>query len=73
MAVPEKFRSIANPVGRIICFETSREIGLLYQWDNGETQAALYSDWEAKRTVTEFESERKKDAQRCNQTPTTLL
>ena len=67
MTVSEKLRSIANPVGRIIYFETSKEIGLLYQWDNGETQAALYSDWDVKRTMAEFENARKNDARRYNQ------
>ncbi len=33
----ENNRNTADPIGRIICFETGEEIGLLYQWDNGET------------------------------------
>ncbi len=45
----------AAPIGRIFCFETGEEIGLLYQWDNGETQVALYSDWDVKQAVATFE------------------
>jgi len=42
--VPEfdNVRTTAEAIGRITCIKTGREIGLLYQWDNGETQAALY-------------------------------
>ncbi|WP_158214538.1 hypothetical protein [Phaeobacter sp. 22II1-1F12B] len=35
-------RTTAEAIGRITCIKTGKEIGLLYQWDNGETQAALY-------------------------------
>ena len=35
-------RTTAEAIGRITCIKTGEEIGLLYQWDNGETQAALY-------------------------------
>lgn len=38
----ESVRSTAEAIGRITCIKTGEEIGLLYQWDNGETQAALY-------------------------------
>ncbi|WP_299424118.1 hypothetical protein [uncultured Shimia sp.] len=40
----ESVRSTAEAIGRITCIKTGEEIGLLYQWDNGETQAALYDD-----------------------------
>ncbi|OIQ31609.1 MAG: hypothetical protein BM562_07090 [Alphaproteobacteria bacterium MedPE-SWcel] len=35
-------RATAEAIGRITCIKTGEEIGLLYRWDNGETQAALY-------------------------------
>ncbi|MFN3239360.1 MAG: hypothetical protein ACE37D_20220, partial [Pseudomonadales bacterium] len=35
-------RTTAEAIGRIMCIKTGEEIGLLYQWDNGETQEALY-------------------------------
>ena len=38
----ESVRTTAEAIGRISCINTGEEIGLLYQWDNGETQAALY-------------------------------
>ncbi|MEC8629857.1 MAG: hypothetical protein VXY73_07185 [Pseudomonadota bacterium] len=38
----ESVRSTAEAIGRITCIKTGEEIGLLYRWDNGETQAALY-------------------------------
>ena len=37
-------RATAIAIGRITCIKTGAEIGLLYQWDNGETQAALFAD-----------------------------
>lgn len=40
----ESVRLTAEAIGRITCIKTGEEIGLLYQWDNGETQAALYDD-----------------------------
>jgi hypothetical protein len=40
----ENVRSTARAIGRVTCIETGVEIGLLYQWDNGETQAALNED-----------------------------
>lgn len=40
----ESVRTTAEAIGRISCIETGEEIGLLYQWDNGETQAALYNN-----------------------------
>jgi hypothetical protein len=40
----ESVRTTAEAIGRISCIKTGEEIGLLYQWDNGETQAALYGD-----------------------------
>lgn len=40
----EIVRTTAEAIGRISCIKTGEEIGLLYQWDNGETQAALYND-----------------------------
>ena len=55
MTSPDTARNTADPIGRIMCFETSEEIGLLYQWDNGETQVTLYSDWDTERAITEFE------------------
>ncbi len=38
----ESVRTTAEAIGRIKCIRTGKEIGLLYQWDNGETQAALH-------------------------------
>ncbi|MFV1666211.1 hypothetical protein VWX97_08320 [Phaeobacter sp. JH18-32] len=40
----ESVRTTAEAIGRITCIKTGEEIGLLYHWDNGETQAALYDD-----------------------------
>ncbi|MEP1588677.1 MAG: hypothetical protein ABJR46_16690 [Tateyamaria sp.] len=40
----ESVRSTAEAIGRITCIQTGAEIGLLYRWDNGETQAAMYRD-----------------------------
>ena len=39
----ESLRTTAEAIGRVTCIKTGEEIGLLYQWDNGETQAALYN------------------------------
>jgi hypothetical protein len=41
----ESVRTTAEAIGRITCIKTGEEIGLLYQWDNGETQAALYGGY----------------------------
>ncbi|WP_421704952.1 hypothetical protein [Aliiroseovarius sp.] len=41
-------RTTAEAIGRISCIKTGEEIGLLYRWDNGETQAALYDDGNSK-------------------------
>lgn len=40
----ESVRSTAEAIGRITCIKTGEEIGLLYRWDNGETQAAIYEN-----------------------------
>jgi hypothetical protein len=40
----ESVRTTAEAIGRISCIKTGEEIGILYRWDNGETQAALYDD-----------------------------
>jgi len=40
----ESVRTKAEAIGRIMCIKTGVEIGLLYRWDNGDTQAALYED-----------------------------
>ena len=40
----DSVRSTAEAIGRITCIKTGEETGLLYQWDNGETQAAMYRD-----------------------------
>jgi hypothetical protein len=40
----ENVRTTAEAIGRVTCIKTGVEIGLLYQWGNGETQAALYGD-----------------------------
>lgn len=37
----ENIRATAAAIGRITCIKTGAEIGLLYQWNNGDTQAAL--------------------------------
>lgn len=55
MKSPEANRNTADPIGRILCFETGEEIGLLYQWNNGQTQVTLYSDWDVEQAVVEFE------------------
>ncbi|AUR12196.1 hypothetical protein PhaeoP48_02218 [Phaeobacter inhibens] len=39
----ESVRATAEAIGRISCIKTGEEIGLLYQWDNGETQASLHN------------------------------
>lgn len=39
----ESVRTTAEAIGRVMCIKTGVEIGLLYQWDNGETQASLYN------------------------------
>jgi len=44
MPVFESVRTMAEAIGRVKCIKTGVEIGLLYRWDNGETQAALYDD-----------------------------
>ena len=44
MPKPESVRMTAEAIGRVTCIKTDKEIGLLYQWDNGETQAALHDD-----------------------------
>ena len=51
MKQPETDRQTADPTGRIMCFETGVEIGLLYQWDNGETQVVIYEDQAFKAPV----------------------
>lgn len=48
-------RYTADPIGRIICFETGREIGLLYQWNNGDTRVTLYSGWDVVQAIEELE------------------
>ena len=40
----ESVRTTAEAIGRITCIKTGVEVGLLYRWDNGDTQAALYDD-----------------------------
>jgi len=40
----ENVGTMAEAIGRITCIKTGREIGLLYRWDTGGTQAALYDD-----------------------------
>jgi hypothetical protein len=40
----ERVRATAEAIGRISCIKTGEEIGLLYRWDNGETQATLYDE-----------------------------
>ncbi len=42
IALIEKTRLSAKPLAKINCIETGTELGLLYQWENGETQVALY-------------------------------
>ena len=44
MPESENVRTTAEAIGRITCIKTGREIGLLYRWDTGGTQAALYDD-----------------------------
>ena len=56
MSKVETARQTADPIGRIMCFETGVEIGLLYLWDNGETQVALYSDWDVEKAVAELDT-----------------
>ncbi|WP_157946964.1 hypothetical protein [Thalassobius sp. I31.1] len=57
MTIPKNARETAAPIGRNFCFETGEEIGLLYQWSNGETQVTLYSDWDVEHAMSEFESQ----------------
>lgn len=45
MAELESVRTTAEAIGRISCIQTGEEIGLLYQWYNGEAQAALYGEY----------------------------
>ena len=40
----ENIRATAEAIGRITCIKTGVEIGLLYRWDNGDTQAALFEE-----------------------------
>ncbi|WP_386175143.1 hypothetical protein [Sulfitobacter sp. R86518] len=40
----ESVRSTAEAIGRITCIKTGEEIGLLYQWDNGDLQPCLSDD-----------------------------
>ena len=40
----ENIRATAEAIGRITCIKTGAEIGLLYQWDNCDTQVALCED-----------------------------
>ncbi|MFT6607905.1 MAG: hypothetical protein ACJA2X_003123 [Halocynthiibacter sp.] len=40
----ENDRATAEAIGRVLCIKTGEEIGLLYRWNNGETQAALDED-----------------------------
>lgn len=44
-------RTTAEAIGRISCIKTGEEIGLLYRWDNGETQAAIYDDSLLRSTI----------------------
>ncbi|WP_424928156.1 hypothetical protein [Amaricoccus tamworthensis] len=48
----ESVRTTAEAIGRITCIKTGEEIGLLYLWDNGETQAALYEPYKKNPTGT---------------------
>ncbi|KPA21301.1 MULTISPECIES: hypothetical protein [Roseobacteraceae] len=47
----ESSRTTAEAIGRITCIKTGVEIGLLYQWDNGDTQAALHEDGLLRSTI----------------------
>ncbi|GGA12619.1 hypothetical protein [Neptunicoccus cionae] len=47
----ESVRTTAEAIGRITCIKTGEEIGLLYQWDNGDTQAALHEDGLLRSTI----------------------
>lgn len=47
----ESVRKTAEAIGRITCIKTGEEIGLLYQWDNGDTQAALHEDGLLRSTI----------------------
>ena len=40
----ESVRKTAEAIGQITCIKTGEEIGLLYRWNNGETQTAMYND-----------------------------
>ena len=40
----ENVRATAEAIGRITCIKTGVEVGLLYRWNNGDTQAALFED-----------------------------
>ena len=55
MTLPETIRNTAAPIGRIMYFNASEEIGLLYQWGYGKTQVTLFSDWDLEQTITEFD------------------
>jgi hypothetical protein len=44
MPDPHATRLSAAPIGRIRCFETGLEIGLLYRWDDGVMQVALHNE-----------------------------
>ena len=57
MVEVENPRLSADPIGKINCIKTSDEIGILYKWDNGETQVALFSDWDIEQAVTEIEGD----------------
>ncbi len=48
----ESVRTTAEAIGRITCIKTGKEIGLLYQWDNGDTQSALYNASKTSRPST---------------------
>jgi hypothetical protein len=47
----ESGRTTAEAIGRITCIKTGVEIGLLYLWDNGDTQAALREDGLLRSTI----------------------
>lgn len=52
MITQKNVRNTAAPIGRIICIITAEEVGLLYQWDNGDTQVALYSNYSTEELET---------------------
>lgn len=47
----DNIRATAEAIGRITCIKTGAEIGLLYRWDNFDTQAALYDDGLPRTTI----------------------